>query len=253
MLLNMTSGIAGYTEDEQFLDMFFADPYRVWQPQELVDIALGLPPDFEPGTAYNYSNSNYVMLGLIIEDITGQDVRVMLHEQILDPLGLVHTRFPANDDTLIPEPFARGTAYGETGELQDATNWNFSWPWTAGQMISTQDDLHLWVRAMGTGELLSPETQAERLIMVPTVPDLRPGEGEWYGLGIRANAGWLGHGGSIPGYNSELRYRPDLDASLIVFANSDIPDLETFTSPANAVFFGITTILNREYPLPPAS
>ena len=248
MMLDMTSGIASYTLSEEWVAELYANPERVWQPQELVDYATGLGPRFEPGTAWEYSNSNYVMLGLIIEAVTGEDIRTVLQELVFDPLGLAHTSFPAQDDDSLPAPHARGiTAQGQPeGETTDATGWSPSAAWTAGQLISTIDDMRIWARALATGELLSPELQAERLTWVTLPPNSAE---KAYGLGIIHELGWLGHEGSIPGFNTGVYHRLDLDASVIIFTNSDIPNADG-VSPAAAVYLPIIEILNREYPLP---
>jgi D-alanyl-D-alanine carboxypeptidase len=248
-MLDMTSGIASYTLDSNWVAEYFADPTRIWQPQELVDAAISLPPSFEPGTGWEYSNSNYVMLGLIVEAVTGADIRVALHELILDPLGLAQTSFPAQDDATIPAPYARGdTQQGQpAGVTADATHWSPTFAWTAGQLISTIDDMRIWARALAGGELLTPETQAERLTWVTLPPNSAE---KAYGLGIVYEQGWLGHEGELPGYNTGVYHRPDLDASLIIFTNSDIPNADG-VSPAAAVYLPIIEILNREYPLPP--
>jgi D-alanyl-D-alanine carboxypeptidase len=250
MLGNMTSGIASYTLDADWQAQFFSEPERVWEPQELVDYGTGLTPSFEPGMGWEYSNTNTVMLGVIIEAVTGQDIRAVLQEQILDPLGLVHTSFPAQTDDAIPAPYARGrTEQGQPdGQSADSTNWNPSWGWTAGQMISTFDDLRIWGHALGTGELLSPEMHAEQLTWV-TLPPNTPERA--YGFAIHIFQGWLGHDGELPGYNTSVNYRPDIDATVIVVANSDIPDANG-VSPTAAIYGPIFAILNREYPLPPA-
>jgi len=248
MLLNMTSGLADFTVDQVWLEALFADPYKVWAPEAAVEWVEGQPVLFEPGEGWNYSNPGTIMLGLIIEDVTGKPIRTVLQEQVLDPLGMDNTSFPENDDVLIPEPYARGVTRDiVTGEQRDATNWNPSWGWTAGQMISTLEDLQIWARALGTGELLSAELIAERDTWVPVVPLYS------YGLGIANFDGWVGHNGAIPGYNSDNWYRTDLDATILVFANSETMSEETNTLPADAVFNGLRTILNREYQLPSAT
>ena len=251
MLLNMSSGIANYTENDDFWHQHLADPERIWTPEELLAYGFGAPPLFEPGARYYYSNTNYIMLGLIIEAVTGQDVRSLMQERIFNPLGLTHTSFPADDDTSLPEPYAVGiTRNVFTGELFDATNWNPTLGGAAGQIISTQADMRVWARVVAMGELLSPEMQAERLTVVPANPDLDIDVG--YGLGIERIFGWLGHGGHTDGYNTIVSYRPDLQAAIVVFLNSDTFPYDV-QPPATQIFLDIALLLNREYPLPPAS
>jgi D-alanyl-D-alanine carboxypeptidase len=249
MLLNMTSGIASYTEDADFWRTHVTEPERLWTQAELLAYGFEAPPLFDPGARFHYSNTNTIMLGIIIEAVTGEDLRVVLQEGVLDPLGLTHTSFPANTDVSIPETYAHGiTRNPETGAIQDATNWNVSWAWAAGQMISTQEDLRVWARELAVGELLSPAMQAERLTWVAILPDVDFG----YGLGVERFFGWLGHGGDLDGYNSESFYRPDLNAAILVFTNTDIR-ADGQQKLSSILFYEIAFLLNREYPLPPLS
>jgi D-alanyl-D-alanine carboxypeptidase len=229
-MANMTSGIASYTENEQWGEEVFADPERVWKPEELAQVGIKDSPLFEPGTEWHYSNTNTVMLGLVLEQVTGKPIGDLYREQIVEPLGLKNTSFPDPADSSIPEPHAQGyTLQGQSdGELADATDWNPSWAWTAGAMISTVEDLLVYGRALGTGEgLLPPKQQSERLdSFVSDVPPLNqpPLEGELaYGIGLANDKGWLGHNGELPGFNTYLFYHPELDAVVAVEVNSDIP------------------------------
>lgn len=245
MLLNMTSGIANFTLNPRWQEDFFANPERVFDPQEIVAYGIEMEPSFEPGAGWEYSNTNYVMLGLIVEAVTGQDIRDLYQERIFEPLGLDETTFPEPDDASLPEPYARGVTWqGLPPEIREATNWNPSWAYAAGQMISTADDLRVWARALATGELVSEEMHAEQLTWVQVVPDV-PEVG--YGLGIVNDFGWLGHDGTVFGYDTVMLYRPDLDLSLVTLANSDIPT-EELMWPAHSVAAGIMSIINREYP-----
>jgi D-alanyl-D-alanine carboxypeptidase len=141
-MANMTSGIASYTEDEQWQNEVFSDTSRVWTPEELAQIGIEDSPLFDPGTEFHYSNTNTVLLGLVLEQVTGQPIGELYRERIIEPLGLQGTSFPDADPSL-PDPHAQGyTLQGQSsGEPVDATNWNPSWAWTAGAMISTVEDL----------------------------------------------------------------------------------------------------------------
>jgi len=231
-LATMTSGVATYSENKKF-DFDGdpgTDPYKVWKPEELVKIGIEESPLFDPGTEFNYSNTNYVLLGLVLEQVTGKPIGEVYQKEIIQPLGLEDTSFPDLADTSLPDPHAQGyTLQGRSsGEKpRDATDWNPSWTWTAGMMISTVDDLLAYGRALGTGKgLLSPAQQDERIdSLVSDVPpfDQPPLEGDYgYGLGLMKEHGWIGHSGVIPGYNTALYYNRELDAVLVVEVNSDI-------------------------------
>jgi D-alanyl-D-alanine carboxypeptidase len=227
-MANMTSGIASYTENEQWADEVFSDPEQVLTPEKLAQVGIEDSPLFDPGTEFHYSNTNTVLLGLVLEQVTGETIGELYRERIIEPLGLQGTSFPDADPS-IPEPHAQGyTLQGQTGgEPVDATNWNPSWAWTAGAMISTVEDLLAYGRALGTGEgLLPPEQQAQRLdSFVSDLPPLNqsPLNGDLgYGIGLMNDQGWIGHNGELPGYNTYLLYHPELDATVAVAVNSDI-------------------------------
>jgi D-alanyl-D-alanine carboxypeptidase len=220
----MTSGIADYSVEDEV----FSHPERVWTPQELVRIGIEDSPMFDPGTEWFYSNTNYVLLGLVLEQVTGKPLERLYSKQIIKPLHLKETSLPDAADSSIPDPHAQGyLLQSQNAEPLNATDWNPSWAWAAGGMISTAEDMLLYGRALGTGKgLLPPQQQAERLdSFVRDLPPYNqpPSNGEsGYGLGLMYDRGWLGHGGDIPGYNTQLFYHPDLDATVVVEVNSDI-------------------------------
>jgi D-alanyl-D-alanine carboxypeptidase len=224
-MANMTSGIASYTFNEQWQDAFFSDPQRIWRPEELMQFGIEDSPAFDPGTEFQYSNTNTVLLGLVLEQVSGEPIGDLYREWIIEPLGLQQTSFP-NADPAFPDPHPQGyTLQGqEDGEPLNATDWNPSWGWTAGGMISTVDDLLVYGRALGTGEgLLPSEQQAERLNSFPG-DEVPPNSAERaYGLGLGREYGWLGHTGELPGFNTAVYYHPELDATVVVEVNSDIP------------------------------
>jgi D-alanyl-D-alanine carboxypeptidase len=271
-MANMTSGIASYTENKQFVDEFLSDPERVWKPEELVQIGIKDSPLFDPGTQWHYSNTNTVLLGLVLEQVTGESIDQLYRERIIEPLGLKGTSFPGEDSS-IPDPHAQGyTLQGQSSGAQpvDATNWNPSTAWTAGEIISTIEDLLVYGRALGTGEgLLPSKQQTERLdSFVSDLPPLNqaPLKGNLaYGFGLGLDRGWVGHNGEIPGYNTYLFYHPDLDAVVAVEVNSDISsgDCPTDTptmkdgpqdiacaEPADRIFRALAEALGKPAPAP---
>ncbi|MCK8438223.1 beta-lactamase family protein [Streptomyces sp. D2-8] len=215
-LAGMRSGLFPYTADADFIHDLLSDPERYFNPREVLTYGFRHPNTFGPGEDFQYSNSNLVLLGLVIEKVTGRKLADVIHERVLRPAGLRHTLFPQDDE--FPEPHPRGyTDQTLSGEVEDVTNWNPSWAWAAGAMISDLHDLRRWAKVVATGELLSPETQAQRLRMLPTG---YPGTD--YGLGIFETNGWIGHNGSIPGYETVTVYLPAQQATLVVMINTDV-------------------------------
>ena len=228
MLADMTSGLHNYTEDDAWVKKAFSDFQRVWTPRELVDVGMSHPPDFPPGKGWHYSNTNYVLLGMILEQVTGRKIQDVFVEKIFRPLKLAHTVWPVNSN--MPSPYAHGITVQTLDDRQaDATFRNPSWAFTAGALISTLADLRAWVVSYTTGTLVSPAMQKERLTWV-TLPPMTPQRA--YGIGIGIDHGWLGHTGELPGYNCSAYYLPERKAVIVVMVNSDIPVGKANPAPA---------------------
>jgi len=198
-LLQQTSGIRDYTEDPVFQTV--QGLAKTWQPQQLVDIALRLGP---PVRGWLYSNTNYILLGMIIQKVRGQSPITEISRRILVPLGLRDTSFPLTS-TQIPSPYA----HGYYGSLDITNVVNPSSSWTAGAMISTVGDVARFYRALLTGRLLPPVQQRELLTTMP-VDDPGGLFAERYGLGIYSvqlpcGAAW-GHDGGYPGGFKTIAY-----------------------------------------------
>lgn len=224
-LLNMTSGLYSYSEDDAWIDSVLAHPDRTYTARQLVDVGLQHPPHFAPGTNIRYSNTNYVLLGMIVEKVSAMKLEDFLAQRIFRPLGLSRTSWPTT--AALPTPFLNGyTRQTPDGTEADATFFNPSWGNAAGQMISDRDDLKKWALALGEGTLLSPEMQQERLKWAPFGSEkLR------YGLGIGYYNGWIGHTGELPGYNTGVYYLPSKRAVLVIQINADIPLVITPGNP----------------------
>jgi D-alanyl-D-alanine carboxypeptidase len=212
-LLQHTSGLREYTADPQMQTPQALA--RTWQPQQLLDAALRLGP---PVHGWLYSNTNYIVLGMIIQKVTGHSPVTEIRRRILVPLGLHDTSFPLTSPQ-IPGPHADGY-YGPI----DVTHLvNPSVAWTAGAMISTVDDVARFYQALLTGRLLPPAQQRELLAAIP-VDD--PGElfAEHYGLGIYrvqlpCGTAW-GHDGGYPGGFKTFAYTsPDGSREAVMVYN----------------------------------
>jgi D-alanyl-D-alanine carboxypeptidase len=233
-LLNHTSGVPDYTLEP--IVQLYTDPqarFRAWTPRELVALVANQPPDFPPGTAWSYSNTGYVLAGMIVEAATGHKLGQELSRRIFRPLGLRDTFFPVNRPT-IPRPFARGYSLPlgqEQGPLLDFTVLNPSVAWAAGALVSDLGDLEHFFRALLRGRLLPPRLLAA---MTTPVPTGQPGFG--YGLGlivIETPAGrLLGHDGAIPGFLNIVLSTEDGHRQVSVMMN------EEFATPAVSEAFG---------------
>ncbi|WP_223585516.1 serine hydrolase [Microbacterium sp. OVT16B] len=219
-LAGMRSGLADYSQNEEWQMSLLEDPRQPVTPQSLLDVVKDEPLHFEPCSQVEYVNTNTILIGLAIEKITGQPLADVVKTEVTDPLGMDHTFLPTGNE--FPSPHAEGyTNQTLDGAATTATDWNPSWGWAAGAMISTLDDLKIWVPALAKGELLSPEIQKERLDVTPMAPGA---EDAGYGLGIFKINGWIGHNGSLPGYKTVTIYLPEKEMTLVVMVNSDIED-----------------------------
>jgi D-alanyl-D-alanine carboxypeptidase len=238
-LAAMRSGLFPYTSDPGFITAVQTNPRAYFSPQQLLAYGFKHPNTFPPGTQTQYSNTNYILLGLVVEKVSHLPLARFLRERVIDPSCLRHTLFPYGAE--FPRPHAHGyTNQTLSGEVTDATDWNTSWAWAAGAMISNLRALRKWAYDVATGTLLTPETQAERTDFIPTgLP------GVSYGLGLFDVNGWIGHDGSIPGYQSLTIYLPGQHATLVVLVNTDI----SYQGVAPTTLFGkaITSIVTPHH------
>lgn len=212
-LLNMSGGIYNYIYDPVIAVDYDRDPLLAFTPEQAIEIVRRHgQADFAPGERSVYSDTNYILLGEIIEQVTGRSVIEEIAERTLQPLGLTQTSFATTPD--MPEPYAHGYAADEPGAIvRDVTHSNPDVPWAAGAMISTLGDLKIWIDALVSGALLSPALQAERTTLLPWFEEpLTSG----YGLGLYELGGLLGHNGGILGYSSWMMQDPESKATIIL-------------------------------------
>jgi D-alanyl-D-alanine carboxypeptidase len=216
-LLAMRAGVFNFIDDQTFIDAYNADPLLPgWEPEDIVPIlqrnaSLATPP----GLATVYSDSNYVLLGLILEKVTGRPVERHIEDRVIRPLGLRHTSFPTTP--AMPEPFAHG--YDSSfGPLEDLTFSTPAVPWTAGAIVSTVPDMTRYAEQLATGALLDPETLRARLDF-GTIPN-PGGPRAGYGLGILRIGDWIGHNGAIFCYSTSVYHLPDSRVTIIVMVNT---------------------------------
>jgi D-alanyl-D-alanine carboxypeptidase len=246
-LATMRSGLVNYTVTEPFDQALTENPYQSWTPQQLLAFSIGGPLEFQPGEGFRYSNTNTVLLGLLIEKVSGQSLGDYIATHITRPLGMKATSFPAG--TEFPRPHAHGyTKPTPTTAVTDATAWNPTWTWAAGQMVSTLADLRKWAPALVTGKgLLSPATARlrEDSVAGPDNPIV-------YGIGLFKAGGWIGHNGSLPGYQTITLYRPETKTTIVALINTDVE--HEGSAPSTLVGQAITETISpgHVYTLPAA-
>jgi len=227
-LLNHTSGLVNYTDGMDLTAAgWLRQRFRSWQPAELVALATAQPPLFEPGGGWAYSNTNYVLLGMVVEAVTGQNHATEIERRIIRPLGLRHTESPGERVT-IGGPHAHGyLPVGPEGSEKpvDVTRMNASVAGAAGDMISTTADLNTFFHALLTGRLLPPAQLSAMTTMVP---------GHNYGLGLESTTlscgvTLLGHGGGTFGYATGSFHTPDGRLHLSMSVNRYLGDPSPFS------------------------
>ena len=221
-LLNMTSGLFDYLADEDFNNTILSDPSKKWTPEELVAIGVSHEPYFPPGEGWRYSNTNTILVGMIIESITGNKLADEIQGRISDKLGLKNTLLP--DSPYVAPPYAHGYMYDE-GVYMDTSELDPSYAWAAGGMVSNLEDLRIWAEALATGKLISASMQKERLVFIdmfiPGVPDFYNKMDPKYGLAMEQyDNSFVGHSGKTLGFNAQMYYLPSESAILITLLNT---------------------------------
>lgn len=227
-LMNHTSGLARYEFKEQFAKDLTANPDKVWKPEELLAYLFDEKAAFEAGKGWDYSDTNYIVLGMIIERVTGKKYYAEARNRILRPLKLKRTRPQDKREFkgLIQGYAGEKNPFGGTDRMikngKFAINPQFEW--TGGGIISNAEDLARWAKAMYEGKAFDPMLLPQMLDGV-SAPAL--GRETKYGLGViirQTRAGLTyGHSGFFPGYMTDVMYFPEKKVALAVQVNSSVP------------------------------
>ncbi|WP_433932751.1 serine hydrolase domain-containing protein [Sorangium cellulosum] len=220
-VLNHTSGIPDYFESADFLEALFAEPQRVWAPEELVAHGVAQEPYFAPGAGWRYANTNYILAGLVLEATTGRPAVQELRERLLDPLELGSTFLDASEP--VPIDIAHGYFSNEDVTLLDTTTrYHESQGWTAGSLVSSASDVARFLSALldgGEGGLLDEAALAEMKTLVPLGHPAYTG----YGLGLFERESPIGvtygHGGATTGYLASAYHAPATGVTVTVLLN----------------------------------
>lgn len=224
MLANMRSGIFNFTESEEFFNILFADPTRTWVTEEFISIAGAQPYYFDPDTDFHYSNSNTIIIGKIIEIISGYSLEYNIRTRIFDPLDFTKTVYLVGGSQI---PGSHSNAYyaGEyEPEIPELSEYfDASYAGAAGAAISDIFELKTYVQALVKGQYLSDDMQTKRL----ECHEIGDSKGKTYGLGMMGYKGFFGHNGGTFGYTSLMMYSPERNCTIIIWYNCQLPESPT--------------------------
>jgi len=276
-LLKMRTGLYNYTNVQQMATSLDDDPAKEWKPQELLDIAFAQPANFAPDAAFEYSNTNYVLLGLIIEKVDSKPLATVFQDRLFGPLGMPNTELPPGSSNTIPDPYSHGYLYGSSsvalfgepdytpeqiaaakaGTLQptDYTDVNHSFAFGAGDVISTTTDLVTWMDALAGGKVLDAEYQRLWLDS-PQIENPDNPAGQWYGYGITRQS-WgpntiYFHGGETAGYNSKIVADIANGVTIALWTNLTV-DVDKERQTANTLMLQILDQIYVTSPFTPAA
>jgi D-alanyl-D-alanine carboxypeptidase len=236
-LLRHTSGLPDFGGLPAYRQQLLFNPAREWSPRETVQLIDGLPLDFAPGSAWRYSNTNYVLAGLVAEEVAGRSLAMLLREQIHEPLGLAATYLEALEEA---PPIETVGHYDIDGDGRP-NSVRFV-PYTAlvtsgaaaGGLSSTAHDVLEFGAGLFDGRLLAVAELEE--VITPT--EVSPA----YGLGLslfrREGRLFIGHAGALPGYSALLAHQPDEGVTVVALANQTGVDVQALAEQAYALVGG---------------
>ena len=210
-LCEMRSGLfEGYdTPEFEKLNMKVPENFN---PRMIVAWAMKQKPYFPPGKGYHYSNTNYLLIGMIIETITKESVGNQIRKRLLEPFKLTQTFFPETQE--MPNPWARGYELDKERNWKDVSNTiPVQLMGTAGEMISDMNDIRRWIELYATGKTCGTGTYNDLIKCIPFLGNTS------FGLGITCSAGWYGYTGALPGYNTADYYSPETGLTILAWIN----------------------------------
>jgi len=224
-LMTHTSGIPRHIFQEGFIPALIAAPDRVWKPEELLSYIFDVEPHFVAGEGFSYADTNYILVGMIIEKATGNAYYEELQARILDPLELDQTSPSDHPDLegLIAGHLGENDPFGMPPQtiVDGRYAMNPQFEWTGGGLVTTAGDLALWTKALYEQRAFDPSLWDEFLDSTP----MAPGAPVSYGLGVMLRPSdygmTYGHGGMMPGYLSEMEYFVDHDLAVAIQINAD--------------------------------
>jgi len=225
-LLTHTSGIPNFTDFPDYRKFKKSSSTPIHTIAQFKD----KPLDFTPGTKWSYSNSGYIVLGAIIEEVSGKSYEVFLREHIFAPLKMSNTGYEHATDIL---------ATGYVSKYAKADSIDMSVPFAAGGLYSTVEDLYLWDQALYTDQLVSKDVLDTMFRVAAAVPGSN-GLGYGYGwfVGEESNHRWVGHEGGIEGFHTLISRYPDERVTIILLSNHENTSLDIIEQSLGRIVFG---------------
>jgi D-alanyl-D-alanine carboxypeptidase len=238
----MRSGLFNYTASDIFQKTLNENPYRNWLSDELLAIGVTNSVSFEPGTNVAYSNTNTIILALIIERITGNSIQHELYNRIINPLNLYNTKFMT--DGVFHDPIMHGYEL-DNNHLKDVTYYNPSWAWAAGAMTSNISDMSVFIKyGIGKHVLLNDNATKQQRSWASCQKSIYFNLLFCYGFQLEKYDTYFGHNGALPGYNSISLYDVKTDTTIIVAINLQVKKNDI--SPAQFIGEYIIARLNNK-------
>lgn len=233
-LLSMRSGIADFIDSVKYYQI--NEPMRKFTTSDLLNFAFNSRPRINPDIETEISSTNYLILGMLIESLTGENLELQLEKKVLSPLGLNDT-YSNSEAKFNTSYYSKGYIRNLQGQLIDVTNVvDYSWSWSNANIISNPSNLIYMVEALGTNRLLNSNSYNYMINFNPIKNSIN----KQYGMGVMRFGGFLGFTSDFEGYHLSIYYLPSKDISLFAFANSSsIATDEIIVKLANLVTPGI--------------
>ncbi|MBA2710717.1 MAG: beta-lactamase family protein [Tatlockia sp.] len=262
LLMKNRSGLANYLQSPEIAKAFDANPSKIWKPEELLALSFE-QVQAAPDKKFDYSNTNFILLGLIAEKLEKKSLSVIFRERLFEPLGMKHTYLPEPSETQMTKPFAHGYAYGKSAHVfthvpysskmqqaikhksvlpKDYTIQSASWSWAAGGVVSNAKDLATWIEALSEGKLFKPEFYKRWKNSPVSSDETNPNVKYGYGfMTIKNDFGlFYFHSGELPGFNSYMIYHPKLKQAITMWANLTLsPSTEPTAGPIKSAIFDL--------------
>ena len=236
-LCNMRSGLFEAYDTPEFAQLNMKVP-KDFDPKTLVAWAMKQKPYFAPGKGYRYCNTNYLLIGMIIESITKDSVGNQIRKRLLEPFGLTQTSYPQTE--AMPSPWVHGYRLNKRGTWEDISNTiPVAFMGSAGAMISDMNDIRRWIELYATGKTCGAGTYNDLITCIPFLGNTS------FGLGITCSEGWYGYTGALPGYNTADYYSPETGTTVVAWINYQAK--EPVEGVASVMVRDIARILTPEH------